>query len=127
MKIRIYYEDVDIGGRVYHAKYLHFCERARSEMFFAQNLQPIFKEYHFIVKELQAHYIKPAFFGDLLEVRSKVVELKRASLYMLQEIYKEDELIFAMQIKLVCLKGEKPTKIPDYFLEAFGNQKDCIL
>jgi len=124
MKIRIYYEDVDIGGIVYHAKYLHFCERARSELFFAQGMTPVDDGYHFIVKELQARYIKPARFGEEIEVRTELRELRGASLQLRQRIYREDELLFEMDIVLVCIKNDRPAKIPPRFLEALRSLGD---
>ncbi len=118
MKIRVYYEDVDIGGIVYHAKYLHFCERARSELFFQAGKSPVYDGYHFVVKDLQANFLKPAFFGDILEVHTKLLEQERVRLHLRQEIYREKERIFSMDLTLVCLKGQKPAQIPPYFLEA---------
>ncbi|BCD59986.1 MULTISPECIES: YbgC/FadM family acyl-CoA thioesterase [unclassified Nitratiruptor] len=119
MKIRVYYEDVDIGGIVYHSKYLNFCERARSELFFEKKKSPVYEEYHFVVKELRASYLKPAFFGDLLKVKTKLLQTKGARIKLLQNVYKEEDIVFAMEIELVCMKGLKPSKIPSYFLEAF--------
>ncbi|BAF69799.1 YbgC/FadM family acyl-CoA thioesterase [Nitratiruptor sp. SB155-2] len=119
MKIRVYYEDVDIGGVVYHSKYLNFCERARSELFFENRKSPVYKEYHFVVKELKASYLKPAFFGDLLEVKTQLQQTKGARIQLLQTVCKDEDPIFKIEIELVCMKGLKPAKIPHYFLEVF--------
>ena len=120
MKIRVYYEDVDIGGVVYHSKYLNFCERARSELFFAHSKTPVWQGYHFVVKSLQASYHKPAFFGDVLEVKTTLQDITRAKVLLEQTIYKDNTKIFSMDIELVCMRGEKVAKIPPHFLELFA-------
>ncbi len=121
MRVRIYYEDVDIGGIVYHTKYINFCERARSEIFFSKGRLPVYDGYHFVVKNLQADYLKPAFFGDVVEVETRLLELKRSFVTLLQQNFREGELLFSMEITLVCLQGERVAKIPPYFLEVFGD------
>jgi len=117
MQIRVYYEDVDVGGVVYHSKYLNFCERARSEYFFQKGKLPVFDGYSFVVKKIEADFVKPAFFGDILEIKSVVRDLKKASLTMTQRVIKEESEIFVMDVELVCVKEGKIAKIPPYFLE----------
>lgn len=119
MKIRVYYEDTDTGGVVYHSNYLNFCERARSEIFFQKGLSPHQNNEFFVVKSLTAEYIKPALFGDILEVKTTLIEIKKASLTMNQQIFRNDELIFDMKIKVAYLKNQKPSKIPQNILELF--------
>ncbi|MBN2894575.1 MAG: YbgC/FadM family acyl-CoA thioesterase [Campylobacterales bacterium] len=116
----VYYEDTDTGGVVYHSKYLNFCERARSELFFAKGQTPMQEGYHFVVKELSAHYFAPARLGERLHVKSSVIERKKASLRMLQEIFCHERKLFGMEVTLVCLHGDKPAKIPDFFAEVLG-------
>lgn len=113
MRVRIYYEDVDVGGVVYHTHYINFCERARSELFFSQNRLPIFDGYAFVVKSLQANYIKSAKFGDMIEIKTHLKGQTRASITLTQSIYREEEKLFEMDIVLVCTKGDKLTRIPD--------------
>lgn len=103
MKIRVYYEDTDVGGVVYHSNYLNFCERARSELFFQAGGSPINDEGHFVVKEIKANYVRSAKFGDLLDVKTSLKNVKNASIVMTQKIYRDDELIFEMDVKLVHL------------------------
>ena len=91
MQVRVYYEDTDIGGVVYYANYLKFCERARSEMFFERGVSPIIEGGAFVVKSLKAEYIKSARFGDILDVETKLSELKGASALLSQKIYRDGE------------------------------------
>lgn len=122
MQIRVYYEDTDVGGVVYYANYLKFCERARSEIFFQKGLSPHQTDEFFVVKSVQADYIKPAVFGDLLDVNTNLVEKKAASIVLEQEIFRNDELIFKGKFKLAYLKNFKPTKIPLELFKLFEEQ-----
>lgn len=101
MYIRVYYEDTDAGGIVYHSNYLNFCERARSEAFFAKGLMPYMNNGHFVAKRVEAEYIASAKLGDELFVKSRIVEFKAASFTLLQEIYKDEKKIFELKILLV--------------------------
>jgi acyl-CoA thioester hydrolase len=119
VKIRVYYEDTDVGGVVYYANYLKYCERARSEIFFSKGLSPVFDGCHFVVKHIEADYIKSARFADILDIKTELIEKKRVSIKLKQVVYKDDEKIFEMIVSLVFLHGEKITKIPDEILELF--------
>jgi len=103
MTLRVYYEDTDIGGVVYHANYLKFCERARSELFFAKGGTPRFEGGHFVVRRLEADYLKPAYLGDLLKVTVELESLQGATLLMRQRVFRADEPLFEMRVKLVYL------------------------
>jgi acyl-CoA thioester hydrolase len=111
MRIRIYYEDTDAGGIVYHANYIKFCERARSELFFSNGLSPAFDNGHFVVRHLEADFKAPATLGDMIEVKSQVLDIGGASLKIKQEIYKNDILIFSMVGKYAYIVEGKPAKI----------------
>ena len=119
MQIRVYYEDTDCGGVVYYANYLKFCERARSELFFKKGLSPHNNDEFFVVKSVNAEYIKSAVFGDIIEVKTTLTERKSASIVMYQEILRGDELLFKGSFKLAFLKNFKPSKIPNHFFEIF--------
>ena len=119
MIIRIYYEDTACGGVVYYANYLKFCERARSELFFQKGLSPHKDNEFFVVKSVTADYVKSAVFGDIIEVKTNLVEKKSASIIMYQEIFRNDELLFKATFKLAFLKDLKPSKIPLEFFEIF--------
>ena len=119
MKIRIYYEDTDAGVIVYHTNYIKYCERARSEEFFSRGIRPLYESSGFVVRDIEASFLATATLGDMIEVRSSMIELKRSSLWLLQEIYKADELIFRMKIKLVYISRQRPIRIPQEYLELF--------
>jgi len=106
MQIRVYYEDTDLGGIVYHSNYLNFCERARSELFFSKGFSPVLEDGHFVAKHLDASFIKPAKFADLLNIQTTLIKLKNASFSLKQDIFKDEELCFSMTIDLVYLNHE---------------------
>lgn len=113
MEIRIYYEDTDAGGIVYHSNYLNFCERARSEFFFQKGMLPIIEEKHFVVRKMNCDFIKSAKFGDIVEVSTKLVEMKKASFIIYHEIKKGEEILFSAEVLLVLVKEGKPQKLTE--------------
>jgi len=114
MIIRVYYEDTDVGGVVYHSNYLNFCERARSQLFFDAGRSPILDEGHFVAKHLEADYLKSAKFGDILEVKTTLVEMKNASFTLLQQVFRGQEELFKMTIVLVYINfAGNVSKIPN--------------
>jgi acyl-CoA thioester hydrolase len=120
MKIRIYYEDTDMGGVVYHTNYIKYCERARSEMFFQSSLSPAIDGCHFVVKELYCDFKSFAILGDMVDVTTEIIEIKSASLKLIQRIYKDKKEIFRMNITLVFLcQDGKISKIPPNIREFF--------
>ncbi|NPA12167.1 MAG: acyl-CoA thioesterase [Epsilonproteobacteria bacterium] len=110
MKKRIYYNHTDAGGVVYHTNYIIFCEQARSEMFFKNGIY--FQNCHYVVKELNAKYLKPARLGDEIQITTKLKEIKKASIVIHQEIILNKEIIFELEAVLVFIKDNKISRIP---------------
>ena len=120
MKIRVYYEDTDLGGIVYHTNYIKYCERARSEVFFQQNMIPTLGETSgFVVRDIQASFLATSTLGDMLEVSTELLTLKNSSLILLQEVWKASDKIFSMEIVLVYIDKGRPCRIPTVFKEIF--------
>ena len=120
MKIRVYYEDTDLGGIVYHTNYIKFCERARSEVFFQKGIKPTLgEESGFVVRNINADFLSTSTLGDMLDIRSKVLKIKNSSIILLQEVFKEDIKLFSMKIVLVYIDKGKPCRIPKEFDEIF--------
>lgn len=127
MQIRIYYEDTDAGGIVYHTNYLKYCERARSELFFKYKFQTFSADRHFVVTKIEAKYLKAAALGDTVEVRTSVDNIKKASVVLKQEIYKIsdingekiNQLLFSALISVAYLEYGKPKKMDDIILRLF--------
>jgi len=118
--VRVYYEDTDFSGIVYHASYLRFLERGRTEWLrdldVDQN-QLIEQGLAFAVTKLQIDYIKPAKFNDLLEVVTEIQTAKRATLVFSQWIRNKQhpEIIYVKaEVKAACINMEtlKPKALP---------------
>lgn len=119
--VRVFYEDVDLGGIVYHSRYLNFCERARSEIFFSRGTSPVAGDYHFVVKHIDASFKAPAKFAEMLSVQTEFVKKRRASFTLRQYVFdiSGEKLFFVMEVELVCLKGDTVSIIPEKMLEIF--------
>ena len=120
MKIRVYYEDTDAGGIVYHTNYIKYCERARSEIFFEKNMLPTLGEDSgFVVRNISADYLATATLGELLTITTKLLTLKRSSLVLLQKVWRDDVKLFSMEVVLVYIDKGKPCRIPEVFRDTF--------
>ena len=131
--VRVYYEDTDAGGVVYHSNYVNFLERARTE--WLRNLgyeQDQIRAEHgvvFAVRTLQVEYIKPALFNDQLQVCVEVNQLRPASITFQQSITKsfadQTELIVDAVVKVACVSLEKQaaSAIPE---PIFKVMKTCM-
>jgi acyl-CoA thioester hydrolase len=124
MKIRVYYEDTDLGGIVYHTNYIKYCERARSEVFFQQNMSPTLGEDSgFVVRNINANFEATSTLGDMLTVTTKVLTLKSSSIVLLQEVWRDELKLFSMEVVLVYIDKGKPCRIPQVFKEIFKTFK----
>lgn len=120
MNIRIYYEDTDAGGITYHANYIKFCERARSEYLFSQNIMPgDGSTYGFVVRHMEVDFLAVSILGDLLTVKSTIIHVGNTSMQLLQEIYKEDTKLFSMKLTLVYVESCIAKNIPENFRALF--------
>ena len=124
MKIRVYYEDTDAGGITYHTRYINFCERARSEVFFEQGIMPgEGSESGFVVRNINADFLATSTLGDMLEVTSKILSQKSSSLVLQQEIFREETRVFSMKVTLVYIERGRPKRIPETFKAIFDTFK----
>lgn len=118
--IRVYFEDTDAFGIVYHSNYLNFAERARTEMMRLFGLEHSTlmagdDGMAFAVRRCEADFRRPARLDDRLEVRSRVVALGGATIDMDQVVYRpSDDLdICRMSLQLACVqRNGRPARIP---------------
>lgn len=120
--VRIYWEDTDAGGVVYHAQYLAFLERARSEWMRAQGYgQELLRREHallFAVRAMQIDFLKPARLDDSLAVTARLCECRRASVIFAQEIRRGDERLLTATVRVAALGIDfRPTAIPQPLYE----------
>jgi acyl-CoA thioester hydrolase len=110
LPVRVYWEDTDAGGVVYHANYLRFLERARTEWLRALGVDQDAERQRsgrvFVVHHVDAHYLKPARLDDLLEVRVGVSEARSASVVFGQSIWRGDIELLRARIRVACVDTE---------------------
>ena len=106
-ELRVYYEDTDLAGIVYYANYLRFIERARTEWVRGLGVdQGALKRDEgivFAVRRVEADYLKPARFDDLLTVTTRLLELGGARIELEQEVLRAGERLFLARVVLVCM------------------------
>lgn len=126
--IRVYYEDTDLGGVVYYANYLRFIERGRTEALRALGIDQLaLKEAGqvFVVRHVTAEYLVPARFDDMLEVDTRIVEVRGASVRMQQEVRRGGTTLFRAHVQVACMElsgraSRLPTEVRAVLVEATG-------
>lgn len=123
--VRIYIEDTDVGGVVYHASYLKFMERARTEYLrhlgfgktFIFNAQLLF-----VVHSLSIRYIKPVKLDDVLQVATRVVNVGKTSVVWKQQMLRDNQLVCDADVVIACVDPRlmKPRRIPDDMLQGLS-------
>lgn len=120
--VRVYWEDTDAGGVVYHAQYLAFMERARSEWMRAAGLdQDGLRRAHdlvFVVRAMEVDFRAPARLDDQLSVSVALLECGGASLVLAQRIERAGTLLVAAKVKIAALRASdfRPCRIPAFLL-----------
>jgi acyl-CoA thioester hydrolase len=120
--VRVYYEDTDSGGVVYHSQYLNFMERARTEWLRALGFeQDLLRSEHsllFAVHSMQITYRRPARFNDALLIKSQINKASGASMQFEQKVYRGEELLCEASVRIACLDAEsfRPKSIPESIL-----------
>jgi acyl-CoA thioester hydrolase len=123
--IRVYYEDTDFSGVVYHASYLRFMERGRTELIRTLGIdqRALFDgevALAFAVRAMQIDFLMPAVMDDLLTVETIPVEMKGASMTVSQRVLRGDEVLVEAEVKVVCVGGGRARRIPDALREKLG-------
>jgi acyl-CoA thioester hydrolase len=125
LSLRVYYEDVDLGGIVYYANYLRYIERARSEWVRGLGIdQTRLKDAEgtvFAVRRVVADYLSPARFDDLLDVTTRVLSVTPARVVLAQEVRRGDAVLFTAEVTLVALGPDgRPRRLPAEFRRPAG-------
>ena len=117
--IRIYYEDTDSGGIVYHSNYLKFMERARTEWLRDFEIdQKALKDnlnLMFVVHEIDIKFMRPAVFNDEIEVQTKLDKLGSVKIELEQTIFRSSELLIESRVVVASVNSisMKPMRIPN--------------
>jgi len=117
LDVRIYYEDTDAGGVVYHSNYLKYLERGRTEAMrtlgFDNSSLARDEDVIFALARTDVQYKRPAVLDDLLTIKSKLLSIQGAKMLFKQCIYRDDVLMVDADITLVCInKAGQPKRLP---------------
>ncbi len=124
LPIRVYFQDTDAGGVMYHASYVNFLERARTEWLrerYGYSNAGLMKAFGvvFVVRTLKLDYLKPALLDDLLSVTAQIKDVGRSRVTLHQSVMRGEEKLVEAEIHLVCVTvdGFKPVSVPDVLRE----------
>jgi acyl-CoA thioester hydrolase len=121
MRVRVYYEDTDFSGIVYHANYLRFMERGRTNhlRLLGADHRALFEEaerempgFAFVVRSMRIEFLKSARMDDVLEVVTFPHEVKGASITLNQQVLRGDELLVDAHVRVACVSGGRARPIP---------------
>ncbi|WP_375465158.1 tol-pal system-associated acyl-CoA thioesterase [uncultured Methylobacterium sp.] len=125
LPVRVYYEDTDFSGFVYHASYLRFMERGRTELL--RSLAGDQSALHraadglvFVVRRLEIDYLKPARMDDALTVLTGTRDLRGASMHLHQEVRRGDDVLVRAAVVVACVRGARAIRLPDALRRALG-------
>jgi acyl-CoA thioester hydrolase len=114
--VRVYYEDTDFSGRLYHASYLRFLERGRTEWLrsrgFAHRDVAESSGLAFAVRSLKIEYLAPAMMDDLLQVETSIADAGGASIKFQQRVLCGDKTLVTAVVLVAAIRGGRPTRIP---------------
>ncbi len=124
MQLRIYYQDTDAGGIVYHSNYLNFAERARAEMLVEMGLlnsELVKQGIAFVLRNATLDYRRPARLDDIITVQTRILEIKNVSMLMEQTFYRDDEILVVVRLQLAFVNPEtlRPVRMPEPLKELF--------
>ncbi|MBB5049207.1 acyl-CoA thioester hydrolase [Rhodopseudomonas rhenobacensis] len=121
MQVRVYYEDTDFSGIVYHANYLRFMERGRTNYLrlLGAEQSALFAEaqseapgFAFVVRAMQLDFLKPAKMDDVLEIVTRPLEVRGASITMHQQVKRGDDVLIEAKVKVAFVAGGRARPIP---------------
>ncbi len=130
LPVRVYFEDTDFSGVVYHASYLRWCERGRSDFLrlLGNNHRALFggadgcEPAAFVVRRLQLDYLKPARIDEVLEIETRLKETGAATLTLAQTVRRGDERLFDAEVLVVLVgRSGKPQRLSELLRRALGS------
>ena len=131
--IRVYYEDTDFSGIVYHASYLRFMERGRTNYLrlLGADQRALFEEtereapgFAFVVRTMQIEFLKPARMDDVLEIATAPLEVKGASVVLHQRVSRDGETLVEATVQVAFVSGGRARPIPKPLRTAMRADQD---
>jgi acyl-CoA thioester hydrolase len=130
MQVRVYYEDTDFTGIVYHANYLRFMERGRTNYLrlLGADHRALFEQasreapgFHFVVRHMDLDFIRPAKMDDILVIETRPSEVRGASITLHQKVTRGDELLIEARVQVAFVSQGRAQRIPKPLREAMGS------
>lgn len=122
--LRVYYEDTDFSGVVYHASYLRFLERGRTEFIRSLGIDQagLHREtgFAFVVRRMTIDWLRPALMDDLVTVETRAVALKGASITLSQRILRADDVLVTADVLVAGVSGGRAARLPPSLRGALG-------
>lgn len=116
LAVRVYYEDTDFSGRVYHAAYIRFMERGRTEWLRAVGYEHGVlageQSVIFVVRRLEIDYLAPAAIDELLEVETRVAAVRGAAIDFAQTVSRDGQTLASAKILVASLRNGRPMRVP---------------
>ncbi len=128
LTVRVYYEDTDFSGIVYHANYLRFLERGRTDSLRLAGIDQSALHAEggglvFVVRKMIIDYLKPARMDDILTVETRTVEVRGASMIIAQRILRNEEVLLTAEVRVAAIAGNRPARIPDELRAIFTREE----
>jgi acyl-CoA thioester hydrolase len=125
LAIRVYYEDTDFSGVVYHASYLRFLERGRTELIRALGIsqKDLFDgetQLAFMVRRMSIDWLRPAVMDDLVTVETTHKEARGATMDVEQRILRGEEVLVTAKVMVACIGAGRPRRIPEALRRRLG-------
>lgn len=125
LPIRVYYEDTDFSGVVYHASYLRFMERGRTELLRESGVgqQALHEEtagLAFVVRRMTIDFLAPARMDDKIEVVTEPREMRGASMTLRQEVRRGEQVLVTADVMVACVRAGRAVRIPDGLRRVLG-------
>jgi acyl-CoA thioester hydrolase len=121
LPVRVYYEDTDFSGLVYHASYLRFLERGRTDNLRLagadQSTLHAEGDLVFAVRRMTIDFLKPARMDDVLVIETRTEEVRGASILIRQRVLRGDDVLVTADVTVACIGGGRPRRIPDVLRE----------
>lgn len=116
--VRVYYEDTDFSGFVYHASYLRFLERGRTELLrgLAGDQSDLHREARglvFVVRRMALDFLRPARMDDQLTIVTRTRQLRGASMQLAQEVRRGEDLLVAADVTVACVRDGRAIRLPE--------------
>ena len=126
---RIYWEDTDASGLVYHASYVRFMERGRTELLrdLGLNQRALFEgaggaPYFFVVRAMEMDFRRPALMDDLLDVETDIIAIGGASITLEQRVMRKGAALVTAKVVVACVEGDRAKRLPPEIREKFESR-----